>query len=55
MLLSEAAVMGKGMHFGELALIKAGKRRTATVVTIEDCDFAIMDKKSYTRAMGRAM
>jgi len=55
MLLTEAAIMGKGMHFGELALIKAGKKRTATVVTLEDCDFAVMDKKSYTRAMGRAM
>jgi hypothetical protein len=43
------------MHFGELALIKAGKRRAATVVTLEETHFAVMDKKSYTRAMGRAM
>lgn len=53
--LSEAAILDKGMHFGELALIKAGKKRTATVITHEDTHFAVLDKQSYTRAMGKAM
>ena len=54
-LLTDAATLSKGMHFGELALMKSGKRRTATVITNEDCHFAMLDKKSYTRAMGKAM
>jgi hypothetical protein len=52
---SEAAIMDKGFHFGELALSKLGKRRTATVVTLEDTHFAILDKKSYARAIGKAV
>lgn len=43
-LLSEAAILSEPTHFGELALIKSGKRRTATVITKEDTHFAIMDK-----------
>ncbi len=54
-MLLEAANLDRGYHFGELALIKTGKRRTATVITEEDTHFAILDKKSYTRAMGKAV
>eukprot|EP00347_Sterkiella_histriomuscorum_P010422 403376361 len=53
-LLSEVAVLDRGMHFGELAIIKTGKKRTATVTTLEETHFVVMDKKSYTRAMGKA-
>ena len=51
----EVAVLEGGSHFGELALLKAGKRRTATVITKEDTHFAILDKHSYNRAMGKAV
>lgn len=53
--LSEVAVLERGMHFGELAIIKTGKKRAATVTCLEDTHFAVMDKRSYTKAMGKAM
>jgi cAMP-dependent protein kinase regulator len=45
----------KGFHFGEWALLKPGSKRSGTAIAVEDCDFAVMDKKSYNRAMGKAM
>ena len=53
--MNEVAVLTEGLHFGELALIKAGKKRTATVITNEDSHFVVLDKESYLKAMGKAM
>jgi len=36
-------------------LLKPGSKRSGTAIAMEDCDFAVMDKKSYNRAMGKAM
>lgn len=42
-------VLHKGGSFGELALKKglSGQMRQATVVALEDCHFAILNKESY--------
>ena len=45
--MDEVATLEEGQHFGELALIKIGKKRSATVITKDDCHFAILDKLSY--------
>jgi CRP-like cAMP-binding protein len=37
-----------GEIFGELALIN-NKPRAATIMTKEDCNFAILDKKGFDR------
>ncbi|CDW85251.1 UNKNOWN [Stylonychia lemnae] len=49
------ARLSKGFHFGEWALLKPGSKRSGTALAAEDCDFVVMDKKSYNRAMGKAM
>lgn len=36
-----------GQSFGELALINASNRRAATINCIEDCYFAVMDKRTF--------
>lgn len=44
-------VCHKGGFFGELALTKdkgkSGQMRQATVVAVEDCQFAILNKNAY--------
>ena len=38
------------MSFGELALTVGGKR-SATVKCIDDCEFATLNKESFTRSL----
>ncbi|CDW73238.1 cyclic nucleotide-binding domain containing protein [Stylonychia lemnae] len=53
-ILKEVAQLGKGMSFGELALITA-KPRAATIVCAEDTDLAVLDKNNYERVVGKAL
>lgn len=45
-------VIGQGASFGELALITL-KPRAATIYCMEDTDCAVMNKKSYEKAVGK--
>lgn len=42
-------ILGKGETFGELALKKGkmGQMRQATVIAMDECHFAILNKESY--------
>lgn len=37
----------EGQSFGELALMNTNNRRAATINCIEDCYFAVMDKRTF--------
>lgn len=40
-----------GAYFGEVSLIE-NKRRMASIRCIEDCNFAILSKEDFNRALG---
>lgn len=42
-----------GAHFGELALMKGHGKRSATVVTREDCKFLVICEKDYNATLRR--
>ena len=42
---------GDGDIFGELALEHINKKRMATIITLTDCDFAIIDKIKYNELL----
>lgn len=43
-----------GRSFGELALMN-NTRRSATIVTLEDCDFGVIAKKDFDKVMGKIL
>ena len=49
--LIECTHLMAGCAFGEFALIK-NKPRSATVITTEDCHFAVLSKKDFLRILG---
>ena len=46
--------MKKGDKFGDVALQSTSNKRTASIITIEPCIFAVMDKKSYYKSIREA-
>ncbi len=44
--------LGVGAGFGELALI-GNSRRTATIVTMKDTHFAVLDKATYDEVLSK--
>jgi len=44
--------VGRGMCFGELALLNS-QRRAARVVASSDSLFGVLDKKEYERVLGK--
>ena len=51
--LMDVLTLSDGGSFGELALI-TNKNRQATVVTDEDTHFAVLNKVTYQKALGKA-
>lgn len=47
---TEVAKLGDGKSFGELALLH-NKQRAASIITLEDTSFAVMNKKSFEKVM----
>lgn len=45
--LKQVNVLSAGTSFGELALLNDNVYRTATIIALTDCQFAVMNKKSY--------
>ena len=45
-ILKEIKVLNAGLAFGELSLIE-NKPRAATIICVEDCGFAVLDKKNF--------
>lgn len=43
-----------GRSFGELALLNH-TQRSATIVALEDCDFAILDRENFDLVMGKIL
>lgn len=48
----EVAVLNKGSHFGELALLDDALR-TATVICKENCEFAVLHRKDFKEILGK--
>ena len=48
--MNEVAKLGDGMAFGELALLH-NKPRAASIYTLEDTHFAVMNKRDFDRIM----
>lgn len=44
--LKEIKILNAGLAFGELSLIE-NKPRAATIICVEDCGFAVLDKKNF--------
>lgn len=53
-MLKEVCQFSSGDSFGELASI-TNKPRSATIICMENTDFAVMDKDSYEKVVGKAM
>jgi voltage-gated potassium channel len=50
---SGAVRLGEGDFFGEIALIEAGARRTATVTAVRPSELLVLDVQGFHRLMGR--
>ena len=46
--------LGEGDFFGEIALIEAGARRTATVTAVRPSELLVLDVQGFHRLMGRS-
>jgi len=52
--MQEVAVLLEGDSFGELGLINAQARRAATIICLQDSDFATLDRQTYISLIGKA-
>jgi CRP-like cAMP-binding protein len=47
------AVLGPGDHFGEVALLTPQRRRTATVVALDDMVVRVFDRREFAELLAR--
>ena len=52
---AEVITLGEGKCFGEIALQREKNKRTATVITLTDCLFGILQKDEYQSFMKKVM
>lgn len=54
MYLKAVTTLTSGIGFGELALLN-DKPRAATIITLEDTHFALLEKESFNKIMAKAL
>ena len=47
----KVATLGNGCLFGEMALTDANSLRKATIITTSDCDFSVLNKKTFNNCI----